>query len=87
MADKPPRAGRGRPKGSPNKTTAALKDMILQALDRKGGVDYLVTQAEMEPKAFMALLGRVLPMQITGEGGGPIAITTVELVALDEGAG
>ncbi|SEJ99935.1 hypothetical protein SAMN03159494_04250 [Achromobacter sp. NFACC18-2] len=46
--------------------------MILEALDRKGGADYLVTQAEENPKAFLSLLGRVLPLQVTGDGGGPV---------------
>ena len=34
---KPPRAGMGRPKGSLNKTTALLKDAILQAAEEAGG--------------------------------------------------
>lgn len=58
----------GRRKGTPNKTTGALKDMILEALNQSGGVGYLIQQADEEPKAFMALLGRVLPMQLQGGG-------------------
>ena len=69
---KPPNAGKGRPKGVPNKTTAAIKDMVLQALDKAGGVDYLVQQSEENPTAFMTLVGKVLPLQITGDGGGPV---------------
>lgn len=68
-------AGKGRPKGSKNKATAALKDMILQALDEaheNGGVAYLKEQASKNPAAFLTLVGKVLPMQVTGEGGGPI---------------
>jgi len=65
-------AGKGRPPGSPNKENKQLREMILEALDRKGGADYLVTQAEQNPKAFLSLLGRVLPLQVTGEGGGPV---------------
>ena len=65
-------AGKGRPKGSPNKENKMLREMILQALDRNGGVDYLADQAIQNPKAFLSLLGRVLPMQVTGEGGGAI---------------
>jgi len=60
--------GPGRPKGIPNKTTTALKDMILSALDKKGGVDYLVLQAEANPAAFLTLIGKVLPMTIAGTG-------------------
>lgn len=64
--------GPGRPKGTPNKATAALKDMILKALDEAGGVEYLTRQAEDNPTAFMTLIGKVLPMQVTGEGGGAV---------------
>lgn len=68
-------AGPGRPKGVPNKTTGLLKDMIMQALNEAGGVNYLVTQAHDNPKAFLSLVSRVLPMQVTGESGGAISIT------------
>lgn len=59
-------AGKGRPKGTPNKVNAAIKDMIVQALDEAGGVQYLVTQARETPTAFIGLLGKVLPMQVVG---------------------
>jgi hypothetical protein len=62
----------GRVKGTPNKTTQAVKDMITQALDEAGGVKYLVKQSKQNPKAFLALVGRVLPLQVTGDGGGPV---------------
>lgn len=64
--------GPGRPKGVPNKTTTALKEMILQALDNSGGVDYLETQARDNPTAFLTLVGKVLPMTVAGEDGGSI---------------
>lgn len=82
----PPAAGKGRPKGAPNKTTALLKDAILQAATQAGGqeglVGYLKTQAEKNPGPFMGLLGKVLPMQVTGEDGGPVQITRIELRAV-----
>lgn len=69
-------AGRGRRKGVPNKATKALKEMILGALDQAGGQQYLADQAEANPSAFLALIGKVLPSEIKaelgGEGGGPI---------------
>lgn len=61
-------AGKGRQKGVPNKTTGMLKDMIMAALHDAGGHDYLVGQAHENPKAFLALVGRVLPMQVHGSG-------------------
>lgn len=64
----------GRAKGTPNKTTGAVKEMILEALDRSGGVDYLIRQADENPTAFMTLVGKVLPMQteLSGPNGAPI---------------
>lgn len=79
------RPGQGRPKGSTNKVTAELKDMILSALDESGGVEYLVDRAR-DPRtagAFLTLVGKVLPMQVTGPGGGPVqTVARIELVAL-----
>jgi len=68
------KTGGGSRKGKPNKATAALKDMILQALDEEGGVKYLRARAQDTPTAFLSLIGRILPMQVTGENGGPVAI-------------
>lgn len=69
------RAGAGRPKGSPNKVNGELKEMILGALERAGGVTYLTSQAKKNPKAFLTLLGKVLPMTIQGTGdGGAITV-------------
>lgn len=93
MADSEPKergnrgnAGKGRPKGSPNKITADLKRAILEALEAagaKGGtVGYLTTQANANPAAFLTLVGKVLPTTISGDPENPLAtITRIELVA------
>jgi hypothetical protein len=65
-----PNDGKGRPKGAINKHTAELKEMILQALDRSGGVDYLVERAN-DPRtasSFLSLVGKTLPMTVKGPG-------------------
>lgn len=66
----------GRKKGTPNKTTALLKDAILEAAATAGGEGglegYLASQAVSNPGPFMALLGKVLPMQVTGNDGGAV---------------
>ncbi len=54
----------GRKRGTPNKTTVAVKDAILQAFDSVGGEQYLVQVAENDPKTFCTLLARVLPSEI-----------------------
>jgi hypothetical protein len=58
-------SGQGRPKGTPNRLTADVRAMILAALDKAGGVDYLVAQSERNPAAFLTLVGKVLPLQMT----------------------
>lgn len=71
-------AGKGRKKGVPNKTTALLKDAILQAATQAGGKDglvgYLTTQATTNPQSFLPLLGKVLPMQVAGDPDAPVEI-------------
>jgi hypothetical protein len=72
-------AGKGRKKGSRNKITAALKDMILTALDEahpEGSVAYLKKQADQNPTAFLSLVGKVLPMDVNANLSG----TGVEVV-------
>jgi hypothetical protein len=72
--------GKGRKKGVPNKTTALLKDAILIAAIKAGGggeeglVAYLETQARENPGPFLTLLGKILPLQVSGDGD-PIKIT------------
>ena len=74
----------GRRKGTPNKVSALLKDAVLEAAeaagDKEGLVGYLTKQARDNPSAFLTLLGKVLPMQVTGEGGGPVQIARIERV-------
>lgn len=81
----PPAAGMGRVKGTPNKTTALLKDAILKAAEaagedgsgKAGLIGYCTFLAKEEPKAFAQLLGKVMPLQVTGvedEHGVPTSI-------------
>lgn len=77
--------GPGRPKGKPNKTTALLKDAILKAAEEAGNGDmaaYLAKQALDNPGPFMALLGKVLPMQIGGDPDNPI-VHRIERLIVD----
>ena len=75
--------GPGRPKGVPNKATSLLKDAILQAAERSGGKDglvgYLQLQSIENPGPFMALLGKVLPIQNehSGPDGGALPGLTI----------
>ena len=71
------RSKTGRAKGTPNKTTALLKEAIIRAAEAVGEdmqgkgklTGYCKFLAKSEPKAFAQLLGKVLPMQVTGADG------------------
>lgn len=66
----------GKPKGAVAKNTKALKDMILTALEGAGGAEYLERRAN-DPRtasAFLALIGKVLPMTIAGDAENPARI-------------
>lgn len=67
--------GPGRPKGAPNKITADIKSAILGAFQARGGQKYLERVAEDDPKTFCALLGKVLPTQISGVDGEAVKLT------------
>lgn len=65
--------GSGRRKGSPHKKVPGpkspeLREMVLEALERAGGADYLERIAKGKtPSAFLQLVGRLLPAQIKAE--------------------
>jgi hypothetical protein len=82
---KPPNAGKGRPKGSLNKSTVAVKEALAEAFDGIGGVESLKLWAGENPTAFYQLWGKMLPLQVGGDPDGvPIKISRIELVALGE---
>lgn len=61
----------GRKIGTPNKYNAEIKDMICQALSNVGGISYLENQAIKNPNAFLGLVGKVLPLQVSGDPENP----------------
>jgi hypothetical protein len=75
MIDTVPKKSRPQPKGGsrkgiPNKVGVELKDMILGALDKAGGLDYLAERAA-DPRtasAFLTLVGKTLPLTVKGPG-------------------
>lgn len=76
----------GKPKGAVSKTTKTLKEAILQAAElsgrdtrgKDGLVGYLQRVADEDVKAFSGLLGKVLPLTVSSEGGPAIQITISE---------
>jgi len=69
----------GRQKGTPNKLTSDIRAMVLGALEDAGGQSYLAKQAQKNPNAFLALVGKMLPRDIKAEVSG--ALTLEQLVA------
>jgi len=78
-------AGKGRPKGSPNKTTVKVKEVFEMAFEELGGVEALVTWARGEPTEFYKQYAKLLPVQITGDKDAPLVnVHKIELVALSD---
>jgi hypothetical protein len=76
-------AGKGRVKGVPNKLTSDLKAMILGALYRGGGEDWLLEQMAANPVAFMTLVGKILPLQVNAKVKTELfELTDAELLAI-----
>ena len=66
------REGAGRPKGSLDKGNALIRELIVDALHGVGGVEYLQKVANSNPAAFLSLVGKTMPMQVTGADGGAL---------------
>lgn len=66
----------GKPKGAVSKTTKLAKEAIALAAEKLGGADRLVEWAKEDPlneRAFWSsIYPKLLPLQVTGEGGGAL---------------
>lgn len=70
----------GRKKGTPNKLPVQLKEMILKSLAMVGGETYLAQRAVDTPGPYLALVGKVLPLQVKAGGDDPVVPTVVKHV-------
>ena len=80
-------AGKGRPKGSPNRSTAGIKRAFADAFEQRGGVTALLTWAEKHETEFYRLVSKLIPTEINGPSGGaiPVALTSrLDMSQLDE---
>jgi hypothetical protein len=73
----------GRRPGSVNKVTADIRAMVEEALTRAGGADYLLAQATGNPAAFLQLVGKILPLNVTHSGAIGSYVVAAPLVAPD----
>lgn len=68
----------GRAKGTPNKVTRSVKEAIEYAANGLGGADRLVSWAKEDAANERVFWGQIypklLPLQVTGEGGGAVIL-------------
>jgi hypothetical protein len=91
--NQPPKAKVGRPKGARNKLTKSITELLLRAAaevgdstevkrDGAGGVlGYFKVSAVLERRAFLALLGRALPLQVQANVAHNPILTREEAIA------
>lgn len=60
-------AGKGRPKGSANKTTVAVKDALNAAYEGIGGDKSLITWAKTNETEFYKLWAKMLPTEVKAD--------------------
>lgn len=71
----------GKPKGTKNRQTVAVKQCILNAFESIGGVKNLVKWAQAnEGEFYTKMYIKVMPTEVTGEDGGDIQITIKKIV-------
>jgi hypothetical protein len=62
---RPERAGRKA--GTPNRSTQAVREALVEAFERRGGVEYLTT---LDDDIFARLLVRLIPNEVSAKLGG-----------------
>lgn len=65
----------GRPLGSPNKLSGTVKENIVQVFDDIGGLSFMADWAKENPNQFFNIYSKLLPLQVSGEGGGAVLLT------------
>ena len=75
------RAGLGRMPGAVNRTTATVKTAIEYAAVKMGGWERLAEwaqeTADNERVFWSVIYPKLLPLQLTGDGGGPIEVSSM----------
>lgn len=69
----------GRIAGTPNKLSGTAKENIAAVFVRLGGTAAMAEWAEENKTVFYSLYSKLLPHEITGEGGGPVHIIATSL--------
>ena len=73
---RPPNAGKGRKKGTPNKLTASAKEAFALAAQGLGGAKGLERWARENETEFWKLYARLIPVEnhVTGANGAPLKV-------------
>lgn len=71
------RRGAGRPRGSRNKSTLAIKQALSDSFEELGGKDWLLELARSEPKTYAQLIGKVIPAELHAKHSGDVSLTVV----------
>lgn len=70
----------GRQKGTPNKSTAAVKEALSLAFDGMGGVEQLQTWAQGNPTEFYKLWVKMLPQDVNANVAATVQTITRKIV-------
>jgi len=77
----------GRPHGIPNRTTVSVKAALEAAFQGLGGVPALIAWGQQEPGEFYRLWGKLLPRNVTLEGGAQLGIVILPPLGAPPAAG
>jgi len=77
----------GKPKGAVSKTTKTAKEAIAAAAEALGGATRLTEWVNEDPANERVFWGtiypKLLPLQVTGEDGGPVQIAEIRRIVVD----
>lgn len=65
----------GRKAGTQNKLSGTAKENIAAVFNRLGGTAAMAEWAMENPTAFYSIYSKLLPHEVTGEGGGAVILS------------
>ena len=78
LKGKPRHPAAGRRKGTPNKVSQLVRDAIQTAFDATGGAEEMARWGKQKAnqRAFYEMCCKLIPLQVTGAGFGPLEVDT-----------
>lgn len=68
--------GSGRKPGTPNKITVDMRNAMLEAFERKGGVEYLLG---LDDDLFVKMLTRTVPNEVAAKVESEVRVKLIDL--------